>query len=1663
MINSKNLSNKPPNEELVKFLSDYFALRGSFLAQVIRADFQTFPRLINHNGAAAHNGNGKAHDNGTVKTQTIQPAIVSNPVAQKQKEVIRQQTTDVEALLVDLVVQQTGYPPESIGLDSRLLDDLNLDSIKAGELVAAAAKKCGVAGELDPSSLANATLKEVAEAIRSVMPMKETAPTTATKNTVAPALNAVEAVEESVDLSKLLLKLVEERTGFPQETLSMDLRLLDDLNLDSIKAADFVATVAKQVGAAGELDPSTLANATLADVVAALQKGQPIPQSRIQRVSTVPTAPKPNPKDSTQKLEEISNWVRNFAVEYVPQDAPQREAEDWSKAKVLIVADEVESLVTKALGEQLLTQGAQVEKVTYEQVSADESGLPIGFSHYLALLPQTISAQDFLPLAQMMARLKSIATPPKADTSTYVAYVQFGGGRFGRDTQAMSPEVCCAAAFARSLHLERSDLRVRVVDFAQEIESNRAAELFMAELGGTASIATVGYDADLVRLVPRSYLQQPANYSKRSLAWSEQDVILVTGGAKGITAECTLALAQSTGVKMALVGRTPAPTRDDRSSEVARTLEQFQAQGLTCRYYSCDIANADAVAQLVETVTTELGAITGVIHGASLNTPRRVEQVSLNAAQAEVSPKLLGAYNLLQVLASAPPKLFIAFSSIIGVTGMPGNAWYGFANESLDIILRRFESEHSETSVLSLAYSVWGEVGMGVRLGSVKNLSRMGIGAIPTQEGVGRFLKLFECDPGVKQVVIAARLGGLDTWSPAPLPPATGLRFIEQVLYIEPGVELKAQTHLSLELDLYVQDHSWRGSYLFPTVFGLEAMAQATAYVTGEAQPKIVRIEDISLRRPVVVNPTTGVEIEVHAEVTEADAAGERRVKVGIRTEQTGFTTDHFAATLVLGKPTLGVKAPLKLGKALDLAPQTDLYGDLLFQGPRFQRMGSIFSLTQESSVFRSYVHASADLLAESFAPSQGSALVLGDPYFRDVLLQSVQLTIPQDICLPVHINKIEFFQNPSSDAGSRVVTVFLQKREGREYISEVVGTDEQGYVVERMTGYRLHILEEHPENPTAAELAFPEERDRSILHEVLTTTFKGFGLDQPAVALGYAPNLQAKSKKQRLQQELPIITSALRTKLGLPPEAEMDFGIKTLSSGKSEFTGASTVGLDLSLSHCDHYCLCVVEETPQGCDIESITHRTEADWVALLSSERSGVVDELVQGGDIPDRAGTRIWSALEAVRKAFNGSHPKFSVVAKKGEGVLLKAQTPASDYLVVTVPVKLTRPPERMIAILVPQPQQQAKSLSIVPLASDIDRHSTRYTHDGPQGQLAYEQRFQVSFKDSGSISRRVYFSQYFRWIGKIRELPMESIASQMLSDFLSGDWGMVTNAVSLRVLGEATSYDVIQARAWVGNVVGSSFDTYIEFCKVLPDDSLERLAIAEVKATWVRLVSYGVPTPMPFPPYLQEYLDLFAAKQPATLDLKQPTTLPLPPLPSSLAQLNSGSIVYEAPTSSNRYGRLLRSEVFQTTLEESNLVGNVYYGNYFIWQGRILDLFLYSVAPDYLRVSNPRGEIVCLYSRMDYLREAMPFDRICVFLYVKSVSQSGALFNFEFFREQLDGSMEKLHVGQQEVVWVTRLADGTPLAANWPPEIMQALLEIPPVEPREAIPLLSRFMV
>ncbi|MEN8262910.1 MAG: type I polyketide synthase, partial [Nitrospirota bacterium] len=932
---------------------------------------------------------------------------------------------------------------------------------------------------------------------------------------------------DTTSTSGLLFELVEKRTGFPKDSLSAELRLLDDLNLDSIKAAELIAEASMRLGVAGETDVSKYANATLkeiADVFDQLKKDRSVPAESVSAAEVKTDKP---------------SWVRNFVVKPVVQELSpvdlKGEANNWKESKVLILSEPEEQSIARTLSKQLINHGAEVYTALFEDIRIQGLSGNDKYTGYIAILPRASNqvGLNSSRLESIIDRLRTIALLP-SDTENNesretVAYIQFGGGYFGTEPEVSGIEQCTTLALAASLHLERPDLKVRVLDFSTEIQTAQLAGKIIEELSTSDNYAAAGYDKKLTRRVPKPYLSEPVDYKPRPVSWSSDDVILITGGAKGITAECSLSLAQTTNVRVALIGSSPHPGENsDNGGEIAQTLKRFGDSGLTAKYYQCDIVNPGAVDSVVKRIQKELGDIGGVIHGSALNKPGNLDKVSTEDALKEVAPKVLGTVNLCNALKDSPPKLFAGFSSIIGISGMIRNAWYGFSNEALNLLLCRFAKEHPETSVLSIAFSIWDDVGMGVRMGSTKYLAQMGIGAIPAKEGVRRFLQLIMNDPGEKQVIVAARIANLDTLQPHLFPLPKSSRFLEKIIYYYPKVEIISRAHLSLDRDTYIKDHLWRGTYLFPTVFGLEAMSQAVAYVTGENNFNSICIEDISLERPIPVNPESGVEIEIRAEVLERKTKKEnRRVRVGISTAQTGFAVDHFSALFILKVDQEAPQEKVELPRApLEIQPDKDLYnGKLLFQGPQFQRIKQIYSLDSKKCVFRSKI----TFFKEHKSDDAAHSWLLGDPFFRDSLLHSAQIAIPRDICLPLKIESIERYHVEGNLPGSLIGIAIIEDLIDRDYLVTVSAINENGKVVERLKGYILRILEHHEDYPAAEEIANPGTRDERIIREEIKKRAESLGLLLPEISSDYLPGLHQLTKNERHKKELPVVHEAIK------------------------------------------------------------------------------------------------------------------------------------------------------------------------------------------------------------------------------------------------------------------------------------------------------------------------------------------------------------------------------------------------------------------------------------------------------------------------------------------------------------------------------------------------------
>src|SRR5579883_2403966 len=399
------------NDELIKLLSSYFSHRGHFLAQVIRADLQSSSILANkpkHTKKNTSNATQESEVKVSAPPLATHPGDPGNQPTHSLEHENQQQKASIQDLLVNLVVEQTGYPRDSINLQARLLDDLNLDSIKSAELVAQAAKQVGVQGQVDPSHFANATLTEIVEALK--------------------------------ELSK------------PQ-------------------------------------------------------------QSQSQQQTTRENAPAVS--------EDLTAWTRNFLVEYVPEEATaissQEEnwqnthlfaIDDWKTAKVLIVAESDSADFVAAVHQKLQQIGAQVEVISFGEMLAGSLIQKVEFTHFIAVLPSDLKDETSLErqLKRAMEQLHAVAAPPPSSQGqreyTSVSYIQFGGGYFGKLHQIGNIEQGCTIGFASTLHLERPDLKVRIIDLPAEVESSAVVERVIDEIARPDAFLAVGYDSQLTRRIP---------------------------------------------------------------------------------------------------------------------------------------------------------------------------------------------------------------------------------------------------------------------------------------------------------------------------------------------------------------------------------------------------------------------------------------------------------------------------------------------------------------------------------------------------------------------------------------------------------------------------------------------------------------------------------------------------------------------------------------------------------------------------------------------------------------------------------------------------------------------------------------------------------------------------------------------------------------------------------------------------------------------------------------------------------------------------------------------------------------------------------------------------------------------------------------------------------
>jgi enediyne polyketide synthase len=600
--------------------------------------------------------------------------------------------------------------------------------------------------------------------------------------------------------------------------------------------------------------------------------------------------------------------------------------------------------------------------------------------------------------------------------------------------------------------------------------------------------------------------------------------------------------------------------------------------------------------------------------------------IDLNEPKLRVTfaAKVQGFRNLVAAIDNDRLRLLVTFSSVIGRVGLRGQADYALANASLSALTEEFARLHPQCRCLAFESSAWSGIGMAEKLGKIEALRSAGIVSIPPAEGVSWFRKLIAQKLPATSVVVSGRLGAN---SPIPIAPPQLplLRFLERPRVHYPGVELIIEADLSTVSDPYLLDHVFRGQPLLPAVIGLEAMVQVAAALHVSDQIPVV--ENLRLDHPIAIEPGTRVTLRIAALERE-----DGRIDVALRSSTTSFQLDHFRCSCVFDQAGLRPEHvdPVPEASRLSVNPQRELYGTLLFHGPRFQRLVGYRRLNARLS----WADIAPGPRQAWFNPYLPGALVLGDAAVRDAALHSIQSCVPDSVLLPVGADHISLAR--LSDNKPVIAHASERWQKGNTYCYDLELRSSSGTILEYWKGLRFHKVDD------AKTQDWPDPLASALLEwRVRRAT--------PSSRVFAAFEREINSNEDRRCRSERAIQRAL----------DAPWPVRWRSDGKP----LVDTSLCVSAAHSNGLTLAVAAPQLVACDIEPIRTRSDVMWRDLLGDERWSLARLIAsQAQEDLQTAATRVWTAVEALMKAD---------ILRDGPLVLLSASVDKQDGVALAAP--------------------------------------------------------------------------------------------------------------------------------------------------------------------------------------------------------------------------------------------------------------------------------------------------------------------------------------------------------------------------------------------------------
>jgi len=708
---------------------------------------------------------------------------------------------DVTQMALEVVAEKTGYPVEMLDLDMEMEAGLGIDSIKQVEILSELQERLPGIPEIAPSELASMrTLRDVADKLSAGLASAAPAASASVVESPAAPVAPVAAAAPAVNVTQMALEVVAEKTGYPVEMLDLDMEMEAGLGIDSIKQVEILSELQERLPGMPEIAPSELANLrTLRDVADRLAAGVGSPAAEPVVAETPAPEPVALPVEATTPVveapvapivdtapvtpttpETISHdptSVSAFVPKIVPELRPGFGLSGLAEGVTVEITNEDEQIAGQ-LAEALGERGVEAVLVDVPSASARAVICLAGLGGHAPGPEGSISVHQ-----RAIQAARMVAQHPEPMERLFVT-VQSTGGDFGLAgdpgdgawTGGLAGVVKTAAREWVGASLKAIDVADPATAAGEIVE-----ELF---LGGPA--LEVGIAADGTRSVVQ--IEPLSVGGTKSAALEPGSVLVVSGGARGVTASSVAKLAEAWGLKLALLGRSAlaewpegVPLSTDSvqitgalaaaasakgetvdfaamqkqsqslaaSAEVRMSLADLDARG-------ADVTDAAQVRSALDQVRQRWGSIDGIVHGAGVLRDKAIAEMTPDRVADVFGPKVGGLSVLLEATKEDPIQVIALFSSIAARAGNSGQAAYAAANEVLNKVAASEAQRRGEwCRVRSYNWGPW--AGGMVDAGLAAHFEKAGIALLDIDVGAQFFVDELSLEgEGVERVVLAA-------------------------------------------------------------------------------------------------------------------------------------------------------------------------------------------------------------------------------------------------------------------------------------------------------------------------------------------------------------------------------------------------------------------------------------------------------------------------------------------------------------------------------------------------------------------------------------------------------------------------------------------------------------------------------------------------------------------------------------------------------------------------------------------------------------------------------------------------------------------------------------------------------------------------------------------